>query len=101
MRSITQSELLFRRIALDLNVNLDDIEWRALMAANGITFQKMAERLDAKLMKEGKSGIRINNGTFSLKPEFFVTLCSEFFQVPSYHIEMMIRNYEKAKGEKK
>lgn len=101
MRSMTQSELLFRRIALDLKINLDDIEWQALIAANGGTFMKMAERLDAKLMKEGKSGIRVNDGTYSLKPEFFVTLCSNFFQVPSYHVEMMIRNYNKAKGGKK
>lgn len=101
MKSMAQSELLFRRIALDLGINLDDIEWKALMAVNGGTFMKIAERLDDKLMKNGKSGIRINDGTYSLKSEFFVTLCSDFFQVPSYHIEMMIRNYEKANGGKK
>lgn len=101
MRSMTQSELLFRRIALDLGINLDDIEWKALMAVNGGTFMRMAERLDDKLMKDGKSGIRIYDGSYALKPEFFVTLCSDFFQVPDYHIEMMIRNYEKMRGGKK
>lgn len=94
-KTLAQWEIYFNKVAKLLGRDLKDIDMQLIMLANGKTFKGMMHRLDKKLLEiEHKSYMRINNGTEYAQRELFLKLCSEVFEVPEYHIDMLLKEDE-------
>lgn len=92
-KTVNQWEIQFHKVARKLDVDTSDIMLKALIAANGRTFETMFLRMEQMVAHKYRNIklITYENNKMLVEENLFYELCSTLFEVPAYTIKNVLK----------
>ncbi|MGM9544206.1 MAG: hypothetical protein ACI3T9_04420 [Romboutsia timonensis] len=92
-KTVNQWEIQFHIVARKLGIDTKDIMLRALMAANGKTFENMFLRMEDMVASKYRNIklITYENNNMLVEENLFYELCGALFEVPAYNIKNILK----------